>query len=545
MAKIIYTHTDEAPMLATHSLLPIIEAFASTAGVEVETRDISLSGRIIAAFGDYLRADQRIDDALAELGELTQDPEANIIKLPNISASIPQLKAAVAELQAQGYAIPNYPDDPSSDAEKDIRGRFDRIKGSAVNPVLRQGNSDRRAPASVKNFARSHPHSMGEWSPDSKTNVAHMNADDFRSNEKSVIIEADDTLKIQLVGDDGTTDVLGDSIPVLAGEIVDGTVLSVAALKTFLAEQIERAKREDVLFSVHLKATMMKISDPLIFGHVIEVFFPELFEKYGDELVKAGLDPANGLAAILSGLDALPANVRDDVSALITKGLEQGPALAMVDSDRGITNLHVPSDVIVDASMPAMIRTSGKMWGPDGAPRGHARGHPRQQLRRRLPDGARRLPCQRRLRPDHHGLGAERRPHGAGGGGVRQPRQDVRDCKGRYRSGRRQQWAGADRAPRRAEGHLARLPDQGHPGSQLDRTRRGSRPRLQHSCGVLARQDPGPRREPHRQGHRAPEGPRHRGTADRDYVAGGGDRVLAEAHPQGRGHHFGDRQRSA
>jgi len=368
MATIIYTHTDEAPMLATHSLLPVIQAYAKTAGVEVETRDISLSGRIIAAFGDRLAEDQRIGDALAELGELTKSPDANIIKLPNISASVPQLKAAIAELQEQGYAVPDYPDDPSTDEEKDTRARYDKIKGSAVNPVLRQGNSDRRAPASVKNFARSHPHSMGAWSPDSKTNVAHMDADDFRSNEKSVVIDADDTLTIQLVGDDGSTTVLKDGITVLAGEIVDGTVLNVAALKRFLTEQIARAKAEDVLFSVHLKATMMKVSDPLIFGHVIEAFFPELFETYGSELEKAGLDPANGLAAILSGLDRLPADVREGVSALITKGLENGPKLAMVDSDKGITNLHVPSDVIVDASMPAMIRTSGQMWGPDGKP---------------------------------------------------------------------------------------------------------------------------------------------------------------------------------
>ncbi|RNE62197.1 NADP-dependent isocitrate dehydrogenase [Cryobacterium tepidiphilum] len=368
MATIIYTHTDEAPMLATHSLLPVIQAYASTAGVEVETRDISLSGRIIAAFGDYLEEGQRMSDALAELGELTKSPDANIIKLPNISASVPQLKAAIAELQEQGYALPDYPDDPSTDEEKDVRARYDKIKGSAVNPVLRQGNSDRRAPASVKNFARSHPHSMGAWSPDSKTNVAHMDADDFRSNEKSVVIDSDDTLKIQLVGDDGSTTVLKDGIKVLAGEIVDGTVLNVAALKKFLTEQIARAKAEDVLFSVHLKATMMKVSDPLIFGHVIEAFFPELFEKYGTELAKAGLDPANGLAAILSGLDQLPVDLREGVSALINEGFENGPKLAMVDSDKGITNLHVPSDVIVDASMPAMIRTSGKMWGPDGAP---------------------------------------------------------------------------------------------------------------------------------------------------------------------------------
>ena len=366
MAKIIYTHTDEAPLMATYSFLPVIEAYASTAGVDVETRDISLAGRIIALFGDHLTADQQVDDALAELGALAKTPEANIIKLPNISASIPQLKAAIAELQSQGYSLPNYPDSPSTDEEKDARARYDKVKGSAVNPVLREGNSDRRAPASVKNFARSHPHSMGTWSPDSKTNVATMSADDFRDNEKSVVLGADDALKIQFVGEDGNTTVLKDSFPVLAGEVIDGTVMRVAALDEFLAAQIARAKEEGVLFSVHLKATMMKVSDPIMFGHVVKVFLPELFESYGDQLAAAGLSPSNGLGSILSGLDALPDDVRAGVEAAVRMGLENGPALAMVDSDKGITNLHVPSDVIVDASMPAMIRSSGHMWGPDG-----------------------------------------------------------------------------------------------------------------------------------------------------------------------------------
>lgn len=366
MAKIIYTHTDEAPMLATYSFLPIVEAFASKAGVEVETRDISLSGRIIAAFGDHLTEEQRIGDALAELGELAKKPESNIIKLPNISASIPQLKAAIAELQGKGYALPDYPDDPSSDVEKEIRARYDKIKGSAVNPVLREGNSDRRAPLSVKNYARQNPHSMGAWSADSKTNVAHMASDDFRSNEKSVVIPADDKIKIQLVAEDGTTTVLKDSFPVLAGELIDGTVMRAAALDEFLAAQVARAKEEGVLLSAHLKATMMKVSDPIIFGHVVRAYFPDLFAQYGEQLEDAGLSPNNGLASILNGLSELPADVREGVEAAIKKGFEEGPALAMVDSDKGITNLHVPSDVIVDASMPAMIRTSGHMWGPDG-----------------------------------------------------------------------------------------------------------------------------------------------------------------------------------
>ncbi|MHC6219883.1 NADP-dependent isocitrate dehydrogenase [Arthrobacter sp. MMS24-S77] len=366
MAKIIYTHTDEAPMLATYSFLPIVEAFASTAGVEVETRDISLAGRIIAVFGDYLTEEQRISDALAELGELAKKPEANIIKLPNISASVPQLKAAIAELQGQGYALPDYPDNPSSDEETDIRSRYDKIKGSAVNPVLREGNSDRRAPLSVKNYARQNPHSMGAWSADSKTNVAHMTANDFRSNEKSVVIPADDTIKIQIVREDGTVKVLKPAFPVLAGEVVDGTVLRAAALDEFLAAQVIRAKEEGVLFSAHLKATMMKVSDPIIFGHVVKAYFSELFDTYGKQIAAAGLSANNGLASILNGLDELPEDVREGIQAAIKKGLEDGPALAMVDSDKGITNLHVPSDIIVDASMPAMIRSSGHMWGPDG-----------------------------------------------------------------------------------------------------------------------------------------------------------------------------------
>ncbi|MDT0169665.1 NADP-dependent isocitrate dehydrogenase [Pseudarthrobacter sp. BRE9] len=366
MSKIIYTHTDEAPMLATYSFLPIIEAFASTAGVEVETRDISLAGRIIAVFGDYLTPEQQIGDALAELGELAKTPEANIIKLPNISASIPQLKAAIAELQGQGYALPDYPDNPSSDEETAVRSRYDKIKGSAVNPVLREGNSDRRAPLSVKNYARQNPHSMGAWTPDSKTNVATMGQDDFRSNEKSVVIGSEGTIAIQLVREDGSVKVLKKAFPVLAGEVIDGTVMRAAALDEFLKAQVARAKEEGVLFSAHLKATMMKVSDPIIFGHVVKAYFSELFETYGKQLAAAGISPNNGLAAILSSLEDLPGDVRDGVQNLIKKGLEDGPALAMVDSDKGITTLNVPSDVIVDASMPAMIRSSGHMWGPDG-----------------------------------------------------------------------------------------------------------------------------------------------------------------------------------
>lgn len=363
-STIFYTHTDEAPALATYSFLPVVEAYASTAGVTVERRDISLAGRIIASFPERLAEGQRIEDALAELGELAKTPQANIIKLPNISASIPQLKAAIAELQGQGYALPDYPDDPKTDEDKDVRARYDKVKGSAVNPVLREGNSDRRAPASVKNYAKAHPHRMGAWTADSKTNVATMGVDDFRSTEKSAVVAEDGTLRIELVGDDGSTTVLRESVPVLAGEVVDASVLRVAALREFLTAQIAKAKAEDVLFSVHLKATMMKVSDPIIFGHVVRAFFPKTFAQYGPALAAAGLSPNDGLGGIYKGLEGLAEGA--EIKASFDAELAEGPALAMVDSDRGISNLHVPSDVIVDASMPAMIRTSGHMWGPDG-----------------------------------------------------------------------------------------------------------------------------------------------------------------------------------
>ncbi len=363
-STIIYTHTDEAPALATYSFLPVVQAYASQAGVAVETRDISLAGRIVAAFPEYLTEDQRIPDALAELGELAKTPAANIVKLPNISASIPQLKAAIAELQGKGYALPDYPDDPKTDEEREIQARYDKVKGSAVNPVLREGNSDRRAPASVKNYAKAHPHRMGAWTPESRTNVATMGQDDFRATEKSVVIAEDGALRIELKGDDGSTTVLRESVPVLKGEVVDASVMRVAALREFLAAQVARAKQEGVLFSVHLKATMMKVSDPIIFGHVVRAFFPKTFARYGDKLAAAGLTPNDGLGGIYKGLESLPEGA--EIKASFDAELAEGPDLAMVDSDKGITNLHVPSDVIVDASMPAMIRTSGHMWGPDG-----------------------------------------------------------------------------------------------------------------------------------------------------------------------------------
>ena len=364
MAKIIYTHTDEAPLLATYSFLPIIAAYAKTAGVEVETRDISLAGRVLAQFPDRLSAEQRVDDALAELGELASRPEANIIKLPNISASIPQLKATITELQSQGYDLPAYPENPQTDEERETRARYDKVKGSAVNPVLREGNSDRRAPASVKNYAKSHPHSMGAWSSDSKTSVATMASGDFRSNELSVVVEADDTLSIVHSATDGDETMLKEGLAVLAGEVVDATFMSAVALDAFLEEQVAKAKADGVLFSAHLKATMMKVSDPIIFGHVVRAYFADVFAQYGENLAAAGLSANDGLGGILGGLDALENGA--EIKAAFEAGLSSGPSLAMVDSDKGITNLHVPSDVIIDASMPAMIRTSGQMWNAAG-----------------------------------------------------------------------------------------------------------------------------------------------------------------------------------
>ncbi len=365
-SKIIYTHTDEAPALATYSLLPIVEAFAGAAGVALEQRDISLAGRIISQFPDFLQPEQQQADDLAELGALATTPEANIVKLPNVSASMPQLEAAIAELQGKGYALPDYPDDPQTDAERDIKTRYDRVKGSAVNPVLREGNSDRRAPKAVKEYARKNPHSMGTWSNDSKTHVATMGSEDFKSNEQSVTMDADDDLRIEHVAADGTVTVLKPSVPVLAGEVVDGTFMSVSALERFLDEQIADAKAQGVLFSLHMKATMMKVSDPIIFGHAVEAFFAPVFEQFGDVLEAAGAEPNNGWAGVLAAIETLPAEQQAEINAAIEATMAERPDVAMVDSDRGITNLHVPSDVIVDASMPAMIRTSGQMWNKDG-----------------------------------------------------------------------------------------------------------------------------------------------------------------------------------
>jgi isocitrate dehydrogenase len=364
--KIIYTKTDEAPMLATYSFLPIINAFSKAAGVTVELRDISLAGRVIAVFPEYLTPAQKQPDALAELGELAKTPEANIIKLPNVSASIPQLVATIKELQSQGYKLPDYPENPKDDKEKDVKSRYDKIKGSAVNPVLREGNSDRRAPLSVKAYARKHPHKMTPWSTDSKTHVSHMTGGDFRSNEKSVTIPAATTAKIEFVGADGKTTVLKEKVTLQAGEVLDATFMSVKALRTFLEQQIEEAKKQGVLWSLHMKATMMKVSDPKIFGHGVTVYYKDVFEKHGETFKKLGVDPDNGLGDVYAKIKSLPDDQRKAIEADIQAVYQKRPPMAMVNSDKGITNLHVPSDIIIDASMPPVIRDGGKMWGPDG-----------------------------------------------------------------------------------------------------------------------------------------------------------------------------------
>jgi isocitrate dehydrogenase len=364
--KIIYTKTDEAPMLATYSFLPIINAFSKAAGVAVELRDISLAGRILAVFPDYLTPEQKQADALSELGELAKTPEANIIKLPNISASLPQLQEAVKELQSQGYKLPDYPENPKDEKEKDIKNRYDKVKGSAVNPVLREGNSDRRAPLSVKAHTRKHPHKMGAWSQDSKTHVSHMKGGDFRSNEKSMTTAAATDAKIEFVGQDGKTTVLKSKVTLQANEIIDATFMSKKALRQFLEEQIEDAKKQGVLFSLHMKATMMKVSDPKIFGHAVTVYYKDVFEKHGETLKKLGVDPDNGIGDLYTKIKALPDDQRKAIEADVQAVYRKRPPMAMVNSDKGITNLHVPSDIIIDASMPPVIRDSGKMWGPDG-----------------------------------------------------------------------------------------------------------------------------------------------------------------------------------
>ena len=542
-STIIYTHTDEAPAMATYSFLPVIQAYASTAGVKVESRDISLAGRIIASFPEYLNEEQRIADALGELGDLTQRPEANIIKLPNVSASGPQLKSAIVELQQHGYPLPDFPDDPKSDEDRNVRARYDKVMGSAVNPVLRQGNSDRRAPAAVKNYAKAHPHRMGAWSSDSKTNVAHMQGGDFRSTEQSAVMTKADSLRIELLSEDGTTTVLRDSVPVLVGEVVDAAVMRVAALREFLTAQIARAKAEGVLFSVHLKATMMKISDPIIFADVARSFFLDIRRGYGDLLAAAGLNPNDGMAVIFKGLESLPEGA--EIKASFDAELAEGPDLAMVDSDRGITNLYVPSDVIVDASMPAMIRTSGCMWGPDGKeadtlaviPDASYAGVYQVVIDDCRVNGA--FDPATMGSVSNVGLmaqaaeeyGSHDKTFEIGAAGV--------VARGRHRG---PSSPGAAGQCRRCVPHV---PDQGRADPQLGAAGGQAGPGDRRPRRVLARRGPDPRLQPDCQDREVPGRTRYHGVGDHDHDARDGHGVFTGTNPTGREHHLGNRQRAA
>ena len=542
---IIYTHTDEAPALATRSLLPVVNAFTDVAGVQVELRDISLSGRVLASFPEALTPEQRVSDDLAELGELVNRPEANVIKLPNVSASIPQLKATIEELRGKGFMLPDYPDEPATPEEIDVQARYDKVKGSAVNPVLRQGNSDRRAPLSVKNYAKSHPHKMGAWSPDSKTHVSTMGEHDFRSNEQSVTFAAADDLKVELVAADGSVTVLKESIPVLAGEIVDATFMSARALDAFLAEQIADAQAEDVLFSIHLKATMMKVSDPILFGHAVKTYFADVFAKHADTFERIGVNANDGLADVLTRVATLPDAERAAIEADIAAALASSAALAMVDSDRGITNLHVPSDIIIDASMPPMIRDSGKMWNAAGE---------LQDTKAVIPDSSYAgvyaavvddCRAHGAFDPATMGSVAERRAHGAAGRGVRLARQDLRDPRRRHRARREPRRRRRDAARGRGGRRLARLPGEGRARARLGRARGPAGAPLGDAHRLLARRDAGARRAAHRQGAGVPPRARHVGADDRDHGAGRRLPLLARAHPPRRGHHLGHRQRAA
>ena len=498
--KIVYTLTDEAPALATASLLPILRAFSGAAGIEIEVRDISLAGRILAQFPDRLDNGQQVADALSELGELALEPEANIIKLPNISASVPQLKAAIDELQGQGFDIPDYPEDPSDDDQRDVRARYDKVKGSAVNPVLRQGNSDRRAPASVKQYARQHPHSMGAWSSDSRSHVSTMSDGDFRCTEQSVTVDRPGAVRVELVGADGDVTLLKENIKVQAGEVLDASVMRRAALQEFLAGQLEDAKERDVLFSVHLKATMMRVSDPIIFGHAVRVYFSRVFEEHGEALKAAGVDPNDGLGALLKSIQSLSDDQRAAIEASIEAAYSDGPRLAMVDSDRGITNLHVPSDVIIDASMPAAIRSSGQMWNADGEledAKFVIPDHSYAELYREAVNHCREHgafdPSTMGTTPNIGLMAQAAEEYGShdktfeisAPGTVRvvdDAGHDAHGARGRHRR------------------HLAHVPDQGRADPGLGPPRRVARARDRHAGGVLARRDARPRRSAAAQG---------------------------------------------
>ena len=505
--KIVWTEVDEAPALATYSLLPVIRKFTAGTGITVETADISLAGRILANFPEHLRDDQKVPDALTQLGELAKRPEANIIKLPNISASVPQLKEAISELQAQGYRVPDYPEQPANAAEQAIKTRYAKVLGSAVNPVLREGNSDRRAAAAVKQYAKKHPHRLGPWTPDAKAHVATMSRGDFRSNEKSVTVPGATTARIEFVGTGGKVTVLKDQIPLKAGEVIDGTFMSKRALEAFLEEQMEDAKKRGVLFSLHLKATMMKVSDPIIFGHAVRMFFKAVFDKHAGTLREIGVDPNNGLGDFYSKLKGLPAAKQAEIEADLQACYRNRPALAMVDSDKGITNLHVPSDVIIDASLPPMIRDSGRMWGPDGKLRDAKAVIPDHSYAGLYDEAIEHCKKYGAFNPATMGdvpnvglMAQQAEEYGSHDKTFQMP------AAGHGPRGRRGR-QGPPRARRGGGRHLARVPGEGraHPG--LGEARRHPGAHHRHARRLLARQEPGTRCAAHREGEPLPEGP--------------------------------------
>ena len=544
-STIIWTDIDEAPALATYSLLPIVQAFTKDTGVSVETRDISLSGRIIANFPENLTEAQRIPDYLAQLGALTLEKTANIIKLPNISASIPQLKEAIKELQEQGYKVPDYPESPKDDAEKAIQARYAKVLGSAVNPVLRQGNSDRRSPLSVKAFSKKNPHKLGAWNPESKSHVAHMTADDFYGSETSTTIQKATEYRIEFVGADGKATVLKKNAPLLEGEIIDSTRMSVRALRKFVEEQIEDAKKSGVLFSVHLKATMMKVSDPVMFGHFVTVFFKDVFTKHAAALKEAGVNPNLGLGDLYKKIQSLPADKKAEIEADIQAAYKTRPALAMVDSDKGITNLHAPNDIIIDASMPVVVRESGKMWGPDGK---------LQDTKAVIPDR-----CYATI---YKTVIEDCKKHGAFNpatmgsvpnvGLMAQQAEEygshdktfIATAAGTMRvvdASRRD----APRAEGRGGRHLPDVPGEGHRDPRLGQARRHACEGHRRAGRLLARQEPRPRRAGHREGREVPRRLRHEGARHPHHGAGGRDELLGRADPAGQGHDLRHRQRAA
>lgn len=543
---LFYTLTDEAPLLATYAFLPVVRAFAHAADIDVKSRDISVAARILAEFSDRLTEEQRVPDSLTELGELTQFPETNIIKLPNISASVPQLLAAIKELKSKGYDLPDYPGEPKTDEEKKIKERYSKILGSAVNPVLREGNSDRRAPKAVKEYARKHPHSMGKWSMASRTHVATMKHGDFYHGEKSMTLDKARTVKMVLETTSGKTIVLKPEVKLDEGDIIDSMFMSKKALCEFYEEQMQDAFETGVMFSLHVKATMMKVSHPIVFGHAVKVFYKDAFAKHQALFDELGVNVNNGMSDLYDKISSLPASQREEIINDLHACHEHRPELAMVDSARGITNFHSPSDVIVDASMPAMIRLGGKMYGADGRTKDTKAVNPESTFSRMYQEMINWCKTNGQFDPTTMGHRPQRRAHGAEGRGVRQPRQDLRDPRGRRRQHRRRgHRRGAAQPERRRGRHLADAGGQGRPDPGLGQAGRHPGARVRHDGGVLAGHRAPSRGRIAQEGQGIPEGPRHRGPPHPDHAAGVGHAVHARARGPRAGHHRGDRQHPA